>query len=461
MSIPIVDGDTAIDIKSYITDPKWVGYQVLTNYESTYWAPLVGNDAWRLYEVLRSFCHNGKSHCFPSINLLLAILSIKDRSVLIGRGKLKVTKIKREDGTIEERVYAYPGLIQALQEHNLVIAEVTGEGPKLQYTFHVNLSPGLLMESQLSRLPLLLQTRHAQLLEKCDEEWKALEAKKRPSKLPKPVQHSEQAPDEKQGIGNSNTPLTTAGNSNTPSWNFQYKQQPINTTQLKTTRAREDHNNNTDDAHPQPNVVVALLAQGIAKSVAQRLASRYNYERVAEKIEFLAYLKDTDPKKVKNPQGWLRRAIEEDYAAPDGYIPTAEREAKAIEEQRRQEERQQALAQQAQRQREEQIDRQREAAERLAALQKTYGTTQKEIDLWQQILAEFQAQQSIGTFQTYLANTVLLSIRDGEALIGLPHGWARDWIENRLTKKIQQTLAAYLGGQIVTPKFIVLQQDAE
>lgn len=220
---------------------------------------------------------------------------------------------------------------------------------------------------------------------------------------------------------------------------------------------QEENNNNTDDTETQPDVVVALLNQGIAKNVADRLASRYSQERITEKIEFLAYLIDTEPQKVKSPQGWLRRAIEEDYAAPDGYLSAAEREAKAAEEQHRQLALQQAIAQQEQRHREELAEQQRAAAERLTALQKMYGTTPQEIDLWQQILAEFQAQQSVGTFQTYLAHTILLSIRDGEALIGLPHGWTRDWVENRLSKKIQQTLTAYLGGQSVTPKFIVLQ----
>jgi hypothetical protein len=53
--------DIPIVVYAYVTDPKLVGYQLLTNYESTYWAPVVGNDAWRLHEVLRSFCHHGIS----------------------------------------------------------------------------------------------------------------------------------------------------------------------------------------------------------------------------------------------------------------------------------------------------------------------------------------------------------------------------------------------------------------
>ncbi len=46
-----------------------------------------------------------------------------------------------------------------------------------------------------------------------------------------------------------------------------------------------------------------------------------------EKIDFLAYLEEVHPNKVKNPRGWLRRAIEENYGAPDGYLSPQERAA--------------------------------------------------------------------------------------------------------------------------------------
>jgi hypothetical protein len=204
--------DIPFTVQGYVTDPKMVGYQILTNYESTYWAPLVGNDAWRLYEVLRSFCHHGNRSCHPSINLLMAILNLKDRSVLIGRAKPKEVKGK---------AYSYPGLIQILQTHNLVIAEVSGEGPLLRYIFHVNLTPSLLTSEQLSQLPQLLQEKHQELLDRCEAERKVLEAKKKPSKLP--------INEGKKGNSEANGGI---GNSNTPSWKFQYPllEIPIRTT---------------------------------------------------------------------------------------------------------------------------------------------------------------------------------------------------------------------------------------
>ena len=95
----------------------------------------------------------------------------------------------------------------------------------------------------------------------------------------------------------------------------------------------ETNNNNSGEADGanQADVVVALTVQGIAQKVAERLANRYSQPRIADKIKFLEFLKETDPQKVKSPQGWLRRAIEEDYAAPDGYKAAADREAEAAE----------------------------------------------------------------------------------------------------------------------------------
>ncbi len=70
-----------------------------------------------------------------------------------------------------------------------------------------------------------------------------------------------------------------------------------------------------------------LIALGITPKVVQRLAARYSFARIEEKLAYLDFLQEEQPDKVKNPHGWLRKAIEEDYAAPDGFVPKAEREA--------------------------------------------------------------------------------------------------------------------------------------
>jgi hypothetical protein len=147
--------DALVEIHGYVTDPKLVGYQILTNYESHYWRRLVGRDAWALYEVLRSFCHEGKNICTPSIRTLMDILGLTDRRQLVGRVDTAPGK---------ERVL--PGLIDQLQEYKLAFAEVKGEGPKLRYVFHVNLHPPALSADQVQQLPNTLQRKHEQLLKR-------------------------------------------------------------------------------------------------------------------------------------------------------------------------------------------------------------------------------------------------------------------------------------------------------
>src|SRR5215212_6278015 len=174
MTTPIIStlpgsSDIAFAVQGYVTDPKRVGYQILTNYESMYWRALAGNDAWSLYEVLRSFCHEGHNTCHPSVRLLTAMLGFEDKRSIIGRVK-----------TVKRKEYLYPGLIDILQAHKLVIAELQGEGAQVHYVFHVNLTPGLLIDEQLTRLPALLQQKHAELMERCQKEQKTLEAKGKP-----------------------------------------------------------------------------------------------------------------------------------------------------------------------------------------------------------------------------------------------------------------------------------------
>lgn len=217
--------------------------------------------------------------------------------------------------------------------------------------------------------------------------------------------------------------------------------------------ARADHNENSLSAAQQPSAA-ALITIGLAETVARQLAEHYSPTRIAEKIEYLAYLQAEHPEKVLKPCGWLRKAIEEDYAAPDGYQSVADRTAEAAERKRREEEHEQFIVDQREQERAAQAQARQKETERLAALHATYGTTQQELALWQSVLQEFQLTMPSTSFALYVADTLLLSVHNGEALIGLPNARARDWLQNRFASKIQRTLASYLGGQKVSVKFI-------
>ncbi len=426
--------DASIEIIGYVTDPKLVGYQILTNYESTYWRALVGNEAWSLYEVLRSFCHEGNNICKPSVKLLTAILGLQDKRALTGRSKI-----------VKGKKYHYPGLIEILQEQELLIAEVKGVGHAISYAYHVNLTPSLLSEAQLTKLPQLLQKKHQELIKRCEASIQELQTKKKPAKFPQ--RHVGSTPEATAERGGGNFP-PPSGPFPPPGGKFPPEQHPINNTQKTTTEEQsviDTHTQNPSDT--VASVVVALIDLGISKRVAERLASRYTAERIFEKIEILAFLEETGAT-LKNSRGWLRSAIEKDYQPPSNFVSKAVREAKALEEQRREQERkaQQQQALEQQRKLEEEVRRRQEAE--LASLRERYGTTEREHQLWPQILRSIQLQTTEATYQTLFPLTQLLAVSETEAIIGVPNKAVGERIEHRLKRVVQSALNEHLNMKV-------------
>jgi hypothetical protein len=78
------------------------------------------------------------------------------------------------------------------------------------------------------------------------------------------------------------------------------------------------------------NVVVALQNFGISKKQAVRLAKEHAHEYILAKLELVQWFIDTkSPLVAKNPAGFARKAIEDDYPAPPQYKSTSERKAEA------------------------------------------------------------------------------------------------------------------------------------
>jgi hypothetical protein len=68
------------------------------------------------------------------------------------------------------------------------------------------------------------------------------------------------------------------------------------------------------------DVVVSLQKFGISKKIAERLTKEHPHEYILEKLELVQWFRDTkSPLVAKNPAGFARRAIEEDYPAPPQY----------------------------------------------------------------------------------------------------------------------------------------------
>ena len=319
------NGETLVEIHGYVTDPKQVGYQILNNYENLYWATLVGPIAWRLYELLRGFCHGDNNTVETTISFLTAALGLDDKRALTGR-------VKRVKG----KEYFYPGFIEILQTQQLIIAEEVWNGPAMSYRFHINRTPGLLTDEQVTHLPEVIRRNHVAFLRRHEEKIRLLEAKKRTSKIT-PLQKGR--PDaETGGEGNSHG---GEGISHGGGGKFPPKQQQLNNTE----------NNNTRGENTAEDVVAFFNEIGIEEKVSQRLIEHYSLERLRQKIEYLRYLQEHKQKEVTSPAGWLRKAIEEDYAPPAGYKPKPEREAEAAAREQRKRETDQAIEAQEQRDR--------------------------------------------------------------------------------------------------------------
>ena len=230
------------------------------------------------------------------------------------------------------------------------------------------------------------------------------------------------------------------------------QQTVVQQTDLQQQKERISNNNSGGALPPSApsapsGVVVALIDLGIARSVATRLAERYSAERISEKIAFSEYLQATSPDKISNPKGWLRRAIEEDYAAPDGYRSPAEREKEAQKRSQEAEERRQQAALQEESRRlfeqQEKAEREQQRARREAAVRQAeaaYGTTAEQRDIWQQVRADLN-DTLFDSQRAFIQDAYILTVdADGKAIIGTFTTLAQEMLGRRLAKRITKDL---------------------
>ena len=197
------------------------------------------------------------------------------------------------------------------------------------------------------------------------------------------------------------------------------------------------------ETEKQQHVVVAfLVSRGIGKQIAQALASNHDERYIRQKATYLDFLLDVSPEKVRNPKGWLRRAIEEDYGAPDGFMTQEEREAQRLEEVRLERslmEEKKKLA------REEEAEKRRKEEELLnwsKTVRKQYKTPSELIGVWNSLTDRVEALEGQSFFTTYLKRSLLASAGNGEAVIVSPD----DNIARLFRVKFRQRLESELNN---------------
>jgi len=79
--------------------------------------------------------------------------------------------------------------------------------------------------------------------------------------------------------------------------------------------------------------------------------------------------------------------------------------------------------------------------------------------IWQAAFDQLQRELNRGTFDTWLRGATLLGCEGGTFVIGVPHAYARDWLENRLTSTITRLLTG-ICNQDIQVEFVVAKESA-
>jgi hypothetical protein len=215
------------------------------------------------------------------------------------------------------------------------------------------------------------------------------------------------------------------------------------------------------ETEEQQHVVVAfLVSKGIGKQIAQALAANHDERYVRQKAAYLDYLLEVSPEKVRNPKGWLRRAIEEDYGAPDGFKSLEEREAQKLEEERLERSIAQERKKRAQEEEEEKKRKEEELLNWSKAVRDQYKTPRKLVSAWNNLTDRVETLEGQSFFTTYLKRSLLVSASDGEAVIVSPDDNIARLFRVKFRQRIEDELS-HEGLNVERLEVVSWEKEAE
>jgi len=169
---------------------------------------------------------------------------------------------------------------------------------------------------------------------------------------------------------------------------------------------------------------------------------------VLQKLDLAQWLVTShSPLVAKNPAGYLRKAIEEDYTPPKRYTSKAQRRADT-------EQRAQALTAAQEQRHAAEADVTRAKAVQQERIAKRYPPVPIALSplttetAWQQTLAALREQMTTANFQMWLMHTVLASCPTDTATIVVPSTFHRDFLQQRLNPVVTEALATVLGRPV-------------
>lgn len=218
---------------------------------------------------------------------------------------------------------------------------------------------------------------------------------------------------------------------------------------VKKFNPQETAKQKTENTTTKAEVVVALVEWGISQNVSETLAKRYRPERIHEKIDFLKHLIENEPNSVKKPAAWLRKAIEEDYSAPDSYKTALSNKSDQVLTKAERTRKKAVLeAEKAHSERSEQLQKAREAAftERLQTLFQRFNTSERDLHIWDEVKAELANQ---GVSDAILTSLQLLKLEKGRATLNVINNFmAQQASQPRVKAKLTAVLSQFVQRDV-------------
>ena len=170
------------------------------------------------------------------------------------------------------------------------------------------------------------------------------------------------------------------------------------------------------------------------EAVARKLAANHDAAYIHQKIAYLEFSLARDKESIPNPAGWLRRAIEQDYAAPNGFSMDPKRQAKQKEKEARRAAEIEAARRMDRKMEMEKAERDRRYAEekrlRAEMVSQEYHITEETMLLWKEMRKVVRTQMSIMPFIMNVGKMWLLKIEEGVATLGFECPTALEWFKN-------------------------------
>ncbi len=187
------------------------------------------------------------------------------------------------------------------------------------------------------------------------------------------------------------------------------------------------------------NVVKRLLVFKISENKANELAHRFSEDYIETKIELLKWKLSGGSvgRPIKDPAAWIIRAIEQDYKPPKDFMTTAEREAKAKENEKHG----RKLNEQERAAREKELELRSILAEDNRLLD-------EDMSVWELALRQLQSKFSRQFYETWLKDTSLLTVEDGKVTIGVANKVAQEKLTVRAKDEIAEVLSDLFDDEI-------------